>query len=252
MTYKNVVPIFNVYQLRQKVKRVPKTLSKQKLELINQSFLFLNVDEIIVRRIIFDSGCVRKKYSRGEVISENEASEGALGIVLSGAIRVERMTSEGVGTQLQMLRDSECFGAAAVFSPKNNVTLRLVAERQTEVFFIPYKTLKWAIERSNAIMENYIRYLSDIIWMLQGRIFTLSAGTAEMRLAVYIADHCGPECEISGSMTEISRQLNLGRASLYRAIDKLKAENLIEQSGKTILVKNPDALHTFIDRAIHT
>ena len=71
-----------------------------------------------------------------------------------------------------------------------------------------------------------------------------------MRLAVYLADHCGPECEISGSMSEISRQLNLGRASLYRAIDKLESENLIEQNGKTILVKSPDALHAFIDSAI--
>ena len=229
---------------------MPKTLSKQKLELINRSFLFLNVDEIIVRRIIFDSGCARKKYNRGEVIPEAEMSDGALGIVLSGLLRVERMTSEGVGAKLQMLRDSECFGAAAVFSPRKNVTLRLVAERQTEVFFIPGKTLRWAIERSNTIMENYIRYLSDIIWMLQGRVFTLSAGTAEMKLAVYLADHCGEKHEVTGYMTEISRQLNLGRASLYRAIDKLKSEMLIEQNAKTIRVISSEALHAYIDGSI--
>ena len=228
---------------------MPGTLSKQKLGLINQSFLFANVDEIVVRRIIFDSGCVRRRFAKGEVIPDAETSDGALGIVLSGQLCLKRVIGENSSAKLQTLRAGECFGAAAVFSPRDNATLRLLVERQTEVFFIPGKTLRWAIERSNTIMENYFRYLSDIIWMLQDRLFTLSAGTAELRLAIFLAEQCSMESTISSSMTEISRQLNLGRASLYRAIDKLEAAGMIQQRGKTIRVTSPQRLHVFIEEA---
>ena len=221
------------------------TLSKQKLELINQSFLFVDVDEIVVRRIIFGSECVRRKYARGAEISDADIND-ALGIVLSGALCLKRKSSNGAGIKLQTLRAGECFGATDVFSHKGNMMLSLFVESQAEVFYISGKTLRWAIERSNAIMENYIRYLSDTICMLQERLFALSAGPAVLRLAVFLSTQCTEDGTIICSMTDLSHQLNLGRASLYRSIEKLETKGLIQQNGKTIRLMSQAELQTFI------
>ena len=45
------------------------------------------------------------------------------------------------------------------------------------------------------------------------------------------------------SMTELAGRLNIGRASLYRVMDRMVDDGIIERSGKTIFVKHPDRLH---------
>ena len=74
-------------------------------------------------------------------------------------------------------------------------------------------------------------------------IYTLTAGSAERRLAVFLLDYEQdgvfiPPCP----MNRLAELLGIGRASLYRAIDALCAEGLIEKQGKNIHLRNKDAL----------
>jgi DNA-binding IclR family transcriptional regulator len=43
-------------------------------------------------------------------------------------------------------------------------------------------------------------------------------------------------------MSRLAELLGMGRASLYRAIDALCDEGLVEKQGKTILIRNKPAL----------
>ena len=91
-------------------------------------------------------------------------------------------------------------------------------------------------------MYNYLAFLSEKIRYLNRKIVTLTAGSAERRLA-YFLDTSIPENAadiptITVPMNSLAEMLNLGRASLYRAADRLSEEGFIERDGKTIKVIN--------------
>ena len=44
------------------------------------------------------------------------------------------------------------------------------------------------------------------------------------------------------SLTELSKALGIGRASLYRALDSFESRGLIKRNGKQITLADPDEL----------
>jgi CRP-like cAMP-binding protein len=106
------------------------------------------------------------------------------------------------------------------------------------VLFLPEELIVWFMRRDPIITENYITYLSDRIWFLNTKISALTAGSAEQRLAVFLLE----QGSVSSSMTDLSHQLNVGRASLYRALDVLEADGYIRKGSKSIEVTNEDGL----------
>ena len=119
---------------------------------------------------------------------------------------------------------------------------RLVAMNRCAVFFIPQEVLRWIMRRDYRIAETYISYLSGRILFLNHKIDILSAGSADQKLAMYLMNHGDVSC----SMTALSGQLNLGRASLYRAIESLEAAGLIRQEQKKIIILDPKRLQEYL------
>lgn len=217
-------------------------ISKQKLELICGTFLFQQVDEIVVERIVADQRCVRERFPKGAVIYDETHFRHCLGIILTGEVRVDKLTPEGKRMKMSVLLPGECFGAAAMFQERDRYATVLTAEKTAEILFLPEELILWAMHRNFTITENYIRYLSNRIWFLNEKISSLTAGSADQRLAMFLVEHCDADGVLSTSMTDLSRQLNIGRASLYRALESLEEKGMIIRGTKTLVVKDKERL----------
>ena len=213
-------------------------ISKLKLQLVASTFLFQNVDEFTVERMIADDRCEIKQYDKGSVIFDEGHFIRSLGVILSGEVRVEKNTADGKRMKMSNMGPGGCFGAAAMFHERGRYLNVITAEKTTEILFLSEGLITWAMQRDPVITENYIRYLSDRIWFLNAKIAALTAGSAEQRVAVYLLEHDGA----SSSMTDLSSILNIGRASLYRALDDLEAQGLISRGNKVIQIKNEEGL----------
>ncbi len=211
-------------------------LSRQKIQLVASTFLFDRVDEIMVEHVVSDSRCQRERYPKGARIFDETHFRRSLGILLSGEVRVDKQTPEGKYMKMSRLGPGECFGAAAMFSHREQYATVLTVEKTAEVLFLPEELIRWAMHRDFTITENYIRYLSDRIWFLNEKISGLTAGSAEQRLAMFLAEHSGADGRLNTSMTELSRQLNIGRASLYRAVESLEERGMLRRDGKCLTV----------------
>lgn len=207
-------------------------------QLIHGTFLFRDVDEFLVEQMLSDSRCVVVTYEKSDVIYEKQKYSKSLGVILSGRIRAEKENHFLLST----LEAGDCFGAAAMFHSGEEYINRLVAMSHCQVFFIPQEVLQWIMRRDYRIAENYISYLSQRILFLNRKLEILSASSADERLAQYLILHG----DINNSMTELSKQLNLGRASLYRAIDSLEKKGFIRQNNKQILILNQIGLNSFL------
>ena len=206
--------------------------------LIHGTFLFRDVDEFLVEQILSDSRCTLAQYAKKDIIYENQRYYKSLGVILSGRIRAEQKNHFYLAT----LEAGECFGAAAMFHQGEDYINRLIAISDCQVFYIPQEVLQWIMRRDYRIAENYISYLSQRILFLNRKLEILSASSADERLAQYLILHG----DINNSMTELSKQLNLGRASLYRAIDSLEKKGFIRQNNKQILILNQIGLNSFL------
>ena len=162
-----------------------------------------------------------------------------IGILLSGKARVETDTQ----ALIKSLRIGELFGIANLFAEDEPFPSVIITTSAAKILFLEGDAVRRLVEEVPSIRRAYFKFQSEKIVYLNRKIATLTAGSAERRLAVFLLDyeHDGifiPPCP----MNRLAELLGIGRASLYRAIDALCAEGLIEKQGKTIYLRNKDAL----------
>ena len=167
-----------------------------------------------------------------------------IGLVLSGKATVHT-TDQSRRALLRILSKGELFGLAGIFSDEPEMS-KIYADGMCKCVFFSRDSILHLLERSDAFRRNYIGFLSNRIRFLNRKIGYLTAGSAERRLALYLLSFETREVELSDSISALSDLLNLGRASLYRAFDKLCEDGYLLKMGKKITLLNPEAmLHAY-------
>jgi CRP-like cAMP-binding protein len=220
------------------------TLSERELETVMGLFLFQNVPEREAREMISDKSCTVESFAKGSRIYSGKSFRRSLGTVLQGEINVTKMTADGGELPINILRAGDVFGAAALFNDEDEFATVLTAARDCRVIFFPQELVRRGFAISGTIAENYIRYLSGRIIFLNQKIFSLTAGTAERRLSTWLIKSAeeGSTTELTVNMTQLAGALDIGRASLYRAMDELEDRGAIKKISKKIQILDMKAL----------
>lgn len=185
------------------------------------------------------------QYTAGETV---RAPDGGCGILLmtDGRAAVYSADSDR-DVLLRVLGRGGITGVANLFSDAP-LASRIVALTGCTVLFLPESALRTLFASDSSIMYGYIAFLSERIRFLNRKIVTLTAGSAERRLAVFldtIAPEDGGTFVIPISMSALAGYLDLGRASLYRAFDTLCADGFVMREGKTIRLLHREGMTAF-------
>jgi len=101
------------------------------------------------------------------------------------------------------------------------------------------------LQKDRAFRMNYIRFLSERICFLNTKIACFTAGSPERKLASFLLSGCpdgSDRYSLIINANSLSEMLNVGRASLYRAFEKMEADGLITKDGKQITVPDKNIL----------
>ena len=79
-----------------------------------------------------------------------------------------------------------------------------------------------------------LSFLAGRVCFLNRKIQCFTAGSAERRLALWLLSEEEEVITLPSSLTTLSDMLDIGRASLYRALDKLEGDGLIRRNGREI------------------
>ena len=190
------------------------------------------------------SDCTAAEYEKNEVVYDKTNFYRSLGIVLEGRLRVTKENADKRPIVMSTLQRGAIFGAAALFNSEPEYATKITAIERSRVLFLPQRLVKRMIEREPDIAENYIRYLSERILFLNRKIYFLTAGTAEQRLAGFLLDNLavGEFSEMPMTMHRLADALNMSRASLYRAFDELTASGAGSKQGKLVCINNAELL----------
>lgn len=215
------------------------TLTRSEWTLLEECFLFREVERSVVEGCLSDPRCTRMSANRGEEIYTPHTFQRNLGILLSGRIQVwkeQLLVSE--------LERGALFGAAALFQEGTDYVTTLVVQTDCEFLFLP-EPLVEELLRSPQATRNYVRYLSGRVRFLSGKLDELLVGSAERKLALYLLDQMEDgNVTMEGSMTALAKRLHVSRASLYRAFDTLSASGAIEKHGKLVCILDCSLLQT--------
>ena len=219
-------------------------LNEIEKELVSKTELFRGSPPSVLTRILAVSDCTAAEYEKNEVVYDKTNFYRSLGIVLEGRLRVTKENADKRPIVMSTLQRGAMFGAAALFNSEPEYATKITAIERSRVLFLPQRLVKRMIEREPDIAENYIRYLSERILFLNRKIYFLTAGTAEQRLAGFLLDNLavGEFSEMPMTMHRLADALNMSRASLYRAFDELTASGAVSKQGKLVCINNAELL----------
>ncbi len=197
---------------------------------LQQLFLFKNAPEAMIDLKLPEP----VSYEKGDVIYGGDSYKRALGVLLRG--RAEAVARER--SALTTFHPGDSFGAAALFGGEEYVSM-IRAATPCRVQFIPEETLRQLFADYPQTAVNYIKFLSDKVRFLNGKIATYTSAGAAGRLYYWLGANCDADGHLPAgiTMTKLAKSLNIGRTSLYRAIEELEQNGLItKQNGEITLL----------------
>ena len=220
-------------------------LNDAEIELVMKTELFRGSPRSVLMRILAVSDCTVGEYSKNDIVFSKTSFTRSLGIVLGGKLRVIKENADKRPIVMSTLQSGSMFGAAALFNSQGEYVTQITAIEHSRILFLPQRLIKRMIEREPEIAENYIRYLSERILFLHRKIYFLTAGTAEQRLASFLLDNLseGEYSEMPMPMHRLADALNMSRASLYRAFDLLIESGAVSKQGKLVCISNAEILN---------
>jgi len=185
-------------------------------------------------------------FRKGETIfSEGEEGNGFY-VVISGRIKIFKLSSEGKEQILHFFGPGEPFGEVPVFAGQH-FPAHAEALEESRVFFFPRKSFVALIKRNPSLALNMLAVLSRRLRRFTALIDDLSLKEVPGRLAaylLYLSDQKRGARDLDLTITKAQLASLLGTIpeTLSRILGKLGSQGLIETDGRRIRILDVNAL----------
>lgn len=161
-------------------------------------------------------------------------------IILDGSASVYGV-SKTQPVILNTLKKGRVFGMASLFGEKCAST-SIIAKDNCTYAVISQACIEKMLKNDIGFTKNYICFLSDKIRFLNKKIAFFTSGSTEKKLAGYLLSLPieNNTVKIEMNMTKLAQNLDIGRASLYRAFDALEANCFITRKNNIIKISSPE------------
>ncbi len=201
-----------------------------KIELLKGSRIFENAAPDKLKSIL-DSSAEVRHFHRGEIIFSPENETRSIGVILGGSAQVRKGRAS-----ISTLTQGDIFGAVTLFSDEPNPATSITAKVECSALFLKKDAVEALIVSSPEVAIGFASYLSNRIRFLTRRIELLTAGDCESKLLCFLLDREENGVAVIESCADLARKLDIGRASLYRALDNLENCGEIKRDGKKIFI----------------
>lgn len=229
-----------------------KTVSVKKHEDISGSIkeipLFSRLDEGSLKYLC--EGANIADFASGDTVAP-PLGEPCITVIIRGSASVTKPIGEKE-LLMRIASKGSVTGVASLFDGEELTApvSRLKANTAVSALFISRERIRELIKTDGGFAESYVRFLTSRIRYLNSRIKAYTSGSAEAKLAfqILLSDENGSGRAAFGmSLTKLADTLDIGRASLYRAIDTLVSKGVIEKRGREILILDREALEKTAD-----
>lgn len=223
-------------------------MDKDVKKILRGTQLFANLTEKEMSALV--GRVSRQHFGRGELLfNEGDACEG-LFLVASGKIRIFKLSPTGREQVLAAEGPGSTIAELPVFDG-GNYPASASALEDSEVVFISRKDFQNFCREHPEVGLKVIAIVGSRLRRLVGIIEELSFTTVRQRLIALIlrliesdgeALKAGVSCELPKSHQELASELGTVRELVSRNLGRLQAEGYLDVDGRTIIVKDLEAL----------
>lgn len=214
---------------------------------LSNTFLFASFTEKEIDLLL--ASITLKKVGRGEQIFSEGIDATAFFIVVSGKIKIYKLSPDGKEYTLHIHGPGDLVAEAAIFDSMVYPASCMALEDTTLVRMSRKEFLnliKEHPELSLKMMSGYSKRLRQFV----AKIEELSLKDIKARLAGYLIENSSVEngvavCHLSYSKKELSSLLGTIPETLSRALAFLKQRKLVIEKDNTIILPDPEKLRIF-------
>ncbi|NWG02860.1 MAG: Crp/Fnr family transcriptional regulator [Syntrophaceae bacterium] len=218
------------------------------VELLKRCPLFAGLKEEDLRKIRAITSL--KQVGKKEVLfSDGEEARGFY-VILSGKVKLYKISSEGKEQILHVVSAPDAFAEAALFL-EGSYPAFAEALVDSQLLFFPKRDFIQLIEKNPQLSINMIVSLSQYLKRFASLIEELSLKEVSSRIAKYLIDlslksskegKSLKEIELDLSKTQLASKLGTISETLSRTFAKMKAKKIIEVKKNKIFILNREAL----------
>lgn len=209
------------------------------LNFLTELPLFAATASTLLQKVITSDNAHLVTLAPGE--SPTPQFEEMLGIVLFGKLQILSADKQNP-VVLRAVGTGHVFGAASLFLEAHSPVSRLVAQSECKLLYLSREAVRTLLRADEHFMDAYLHFLAERVHFLNAKIRAFTAGSAERRLALWLTEHAPDGTVRASSLSVLADTLDIARASLYRALDKLEQEGDILRNGREICVPSPETL----------
>jgi len=209
-------------------------------DILKQVKLFSKTKKETLDYAVKSLGCHECK--KGDCIFDSTITPPSLFVVLSGSVSVYG-TAKSKPVILNTLKKGQVFGMASLFGDTCSDT-NVIAKENCVYAVIRQEHVEKMLSQDITFTKNYICFLSDKIRFLNKKISFFTSGSAEKTVANYILslpfDKENNTITLDKNLSKLAQNLDIGRASLYRAFDNLEESGFIKRNNNIIKITSYD------------
>ena len=212
-------------------------MNKKVFSFLSKTFLLNGIEEEEFSSFQFPLITQTIVCAKGDHIDMTLEKEKCIGFVLSGQCEVTRDK-----LVLNTLNTGDSFGILSVFSDEPYPT-SIIAKKECRILLLSKESLVSLIHASPTVAMNIISFLAGRVCFLNKKTSVLGGASAEEKFSAYLKEECrrlGTAFPFSASA--VARKINVGRASLYRALTGLESKGIIQYKDNSVIILHPELL----------
>jgi len=221
-------------------------------DLLRKTPLFATLPDDDLRRVA-DLAVSRRFAKKEAVFREGDRADGFF-VVVSGKVKVFKLSGEGKEQILHVLEAGQTFAEAVIFEggayPAHAETLA-----DTELFFLPKRPFLDLLERHPNVAIRMLASLSRWLKRMTDLVESLSLKDVETRLIFYLSEELkargippkdGAELELPIGKNVLASRLGTVPETFSRTLKKLQDDGLIVVRGKRIRIVSAGSLFSIL------
>jgi len=219
-------------------------LNSKDIEAMKNSFLFKGVNPDVMLMMLKEESCNIENYENQTTVFDKNNFRRCLCFVLNGKLSVVKPVGDRE-MPMKQIDKYGFFGAAALFNDATAYVTKIIAQKKTTLIMFPQELVSRYIILNSALALNYIGFLTNRILYLNNKIDLLITSSSRNALVSYLCtvkEDGKDSITLDISYQKLALELNMSRASLYRALDSLEEQGIIKREGRKIIINNFTAL----------
>ena len=189
---------------------------------------------------------VVKPYKKNQAIFAEGDDGNGLYVVISGRVKVFKLSHEGKEQILHIIGPGEPFGEVAVFAGEH-FPAHAQAMEETKSLFIPRNAFIDVLKQNPSLAMNMLAMLSRRLRKFTALVEDLSLKEVPGRLSAYLlylseTQNHANDLTLDISRSQLASLLGTIPETLSRILARMNSEELIASDGRTIRILNRDGL----------